>query len=141
MLNLEQIEKFKNDYFLMFGQSLEGENPSEVNGFINEVDMDIEAFITNNCPLYKRWKAQKRLNPFQIEAIRDAKLIQANYVLHVGDFNKNAGYNPITMQYTEDKVLQQKAISKRAIQVLKQHGLLYAGVNEAPAKEDLLPYI
>lgn len=66
---------------------------------------------------------------WQKEALAKAIAQQLFYVLTEGDFGGMSGYDPMTNTYAERRHLDERAISKRALQTLEQAGLLYRGLS------------
>lgn len=136
----EKIELFKEDFRKANAFNLEDkflpENPLEVDAFINRVEMIVEQEIMTRCPRYVVIKNDISEN--QKNAIWNAIIEQAQYMIAIGDVNLMSGYDPVTNQITPINELRKRRFSPLAKVILTNSGLFYRGITNRRGSKYML---
>lgn len=121
------VVDFANDMREHYGRDLDLElegNEHKVKAFFRRVKMVVMAEIKMANPMFR----ENRLNDYQKEHLWDATLEQAYYMLNNYDMNIVTGYDPISNSTVPIEEVRKRAFSPLAKTILRNAGLMYAGV-------------
>lgn len=122
-----EIIKFENDMLTQYDVNLQtklaGGN-NKIAAFANRVEMIVDEEIKERCPNY----LESELETLQTDAIWNAKLEQAFYLINNYDMTIISGVDAQTGQIMSIDEIRKRAFSPMAKKILSNVGLLYSGI-------------
>ena len=126
----EFINQFITDYNNKYDTNIENQlallpRPMTSNAFVTRVSNYVDMFVKSHCPMFIEDYATTE----QSEAIYNAKLEQAFYILWNEDLTIVNGIDFAKGTAVSQEVLQRAEMSRVAKMYLENAGLMYRGIN------------
>lgn len=102
----------------------EDNSTQKVAAFINSICWQIYSYIR----IYNSRFDDLILSDFQMETIKEAEMIQAEYILQNGDIRLESGWDTINKTLADSITLKDLALNHMAHAILEASGLLYRGL-------------